>query len=409
MKTIFTFIFSLSFLLNLINFNHFSFSQDINSHTNIVQNNGSSRLVNPLYELRAGNFDIFDNSGTDFNTVTFDFLIYHTNLPDSGPFEFASGQYFLSFNPLLANGGTLTYEIIPGSTEFTNPDAVPLNPTVSGDELRLFRNVTLGPGNGPIVSPVYPGTRIVKVKLTTSAPGFDFSYFSFEWIDSSSTNNASYIFGYLDTVSTNLTGDGTFIIDSTKLILPVELSSFNADVSRNNALLSWSTSTERNNSGFDIERSGEDGQWSKIGFVHGKGNSSSQNYYLFADRNLNSGKYNYRLKQTDYNGDYEYYYLQNEVYIGIPDEFSLKQNYPNPFNPVTRIDFSLPEEGNVSLSVYDNSGKLVSKLLNGALGSGYHSVNFNASTLSSGIYFYKLEFANNGRSISRVMKMAVLK
>jgi len=406
MKILFKFIFILTFILN---FNLSSFSQDQNFQNNIVQSNKTSRLVNPLYELRVNNFDVFDNLGTDFNSVTFDFLIYHTNLPDSGPFEFAAGQYFLSFNPALANGGTLSYEIIPGSTEFTNPDAVPLNPSVTGNELRLFRNVTLGPGNGPIVSPVYPGTRIVKVRLTTTAPGFDFSYFSFSWIDSTSTNNTSFVYGYIDTVSTNLTGDGTFIIDSSKFVLPVELTSFTADVNKNNAMLSWSTSSESNNSGFEIERSGNNGQWSKIGFVHGKGNSSSQNFYFFADKNLNTGIYNYRLKQIDYNGNYEYYYLQNEINIGKPEEFSLKQNYPNPFNPMTKIDFSLPEDGNVSLSVYDNSGKLVSKLMNGSVNSGYHSVNFNASGISSGIYFYKLEFENKDKSFSKVMKMAVLK
>jgi len=406
MKILFKFIFILTFILN---FNLSSFSQDQNFQNNIVQFNKTSRLVNPLYELRVNNFDVFDNLGTDFNSVTFDFLIYHTNLPDSGPFEFAAGQYFLSFNPALANGGTLSYEIIPGSTEFTNPDAVPLNPSVTGNELRLFRNVTLGPGNGPIVSPVYPGTRIVKVRLTTTAPGFDFSYFSFSWIDSTSTNNTSFVYGYIDTVSTNLTGDGTFIIDSSKFVLPVELISFTADVNKNNAMLSWSTSSESNNSGFEIERSGNNGQWSKIGFVHGKGNSSSQNFYFFADKNLNTGIYNYRLKQIDYNGNYEYHYLQNEINIGKPEEFSLKQNYPNPFNPMTKIDFSLPEDGNVSLSVYDNSGKLVSKLMNGSVNSGYHSVNFNASGISSGIYFYKLEFENKDKSFSKVMKMAVLK
>jgi len=406
MKIIFKFIFLLTFILN---FNLSSFSQDQNSQINIVHSNKTSRLVNPLYELRVNNFDVFDNLGTDFNSVTFDFLIYHTNLPDSGPFEFAAGQYFLSFNPALANGGTLSYEIIPGSTEFTNPDAVPLNPSVTGNELRLFRNVIIGPGDGPIVSPVYPGTRIVQVRLTTTAPAFDFSYFSFTWIDSTSTNNTSFIYGYIDSVSTNLTGDGTFIIDSSKIVLPVELISFTADISKNNAMLNWSTSSESNNSGFDIERSENNGQWSKIGFVHGKGNSSSQNYYFYADKNLNSGIYNYRLKQTDYNGNYEYFYLQNEINIGIPGEFSLKQNYPNPFNPMTKIDFSLPEDGSISLSVYDNSGKLVSKLLNGSLSSGYHSVNFNASGISSGIYFYKLEFENKDKSFSKVMKMAVLK
>lgn len=107
-------------------------------------------------------------------------------------------------------------------------------------------------------------------------------------------------------------------------------------------MLNWSTSSETNNYGFDIERSLINTEWNKIGFVSGNGTSSSINNYLFEDKNLNSGKYKYRLRQVDYNGNYEYYNLTNEVVIGTPDKFSLKQNYPNPFNPSTKIEFDIP-------------------------------------------------------------------
>ena len=127
--------------------------------------------------------------------------------------------------------------------------------------------------------------------------------------------------------------------------------------------------------------------------------------YEFRDRNLNSGTYNYRLKQVDFNGNFEYFNLSNEVIIGAPNGFSLSQNYPNPFNPATKIGFAIPKEGNVALTVYDNSGKLVSTLVSGFKTAGYYTVDFNASNLSSGIYFYKIVYSGQ----SKVMKMSVVK
>ena len=367
------------------------------------------RLVNPLYELRVSNFQISGASASDFNSVTFDFMIQHTNLPDSGPFEFSAGQYYLSFNPGVANGGTLSYEIIPNSTDFSNPDAMPVSAEIVGTQLRLTRNVNLGAGNGPIVSSIYPGSRIVKVKFSTTAPAFAYTKLNFTWIDTIVPEPTTAIYAYIGDTSVNILDDGTLTIDSTENILPVELSNFTADINQNNALINWSTASERNNSGFDIERSEMNDTWTKVGFVQGKGNSTSQNFYLFADRNLNTGKYKYRLKQIDYNGNHEYFYLQNEITIGTPDEFSLNQNYPNPFNPETKIDYRLPDDGNVTLSIYDINGRLISTLINGQVSSGYHSVNFNASDVSSGIYYYKLEFNGNDKSFSKVMKMVVLK
>ncbi|HQY51458.1 MAG TPA: T9SS type A sorting domain-containing protein [Ignavibacteria bacterium] len=186
--------------------------------------------------------------------------------------------------------------------------------------------------------------------------------------------------------------------------LPVELSSFTSSVSSNDVKLNWSTSEEINNSGFDIERS-SNGTWTKIGNVNGNGSTNEIKNYSYTDKNVSSGTYNYRLKQIDYNGSFEYYNLSNEVIVGVPDKFSISQNYPNPFNPSTKIDFQLPTDGNVKLSVFDNSGKQVEVLSDGFKSAGYYSINFNATNLSSGIYFYKIEF--NG--ISKVMKMSLLK
>ena len=186
--------------------------------------------------------------------------------------------------------------------------------------------------------------------------------------------------------------------------LPVELSSFVSSVSGRNVILNWSTAHETNNSGFDIERSAN-GTWTKAGNVTGNGTTAEAKNYEFTDRNLNSGTYSYRLKQIDYNGNYEYFDLNGEVTVGIPDQFTLSQNYPNPFNPSTKIDFSLPKDGNVNVSVYDNSGKLVSVITNGFRTAGYYTVDFNGSNLSSGIYFYRIEYSG----ISKVLKMSLIK
>lgn len=192
--------------------------------------------------------------------------------------------------------------------------------------------------------------------------------------------------------------------------MPVELSSFNATINGNNVNLIWQTSSELNNSGFVIERAainnGNSSDWLNIGSVPGKGNSTTFSDYTFTDRGLNTGSYNYRLKQIDINGNFEYFDLENAVVIGAPGKFDLSQNYPNPFNPETKIDYNLPRDGNMNLSVYDNNGKLVTTIFNGFRNAGYYTVTFNASNLSSGVYYYRIEFENIP---DKVMKMIVLK
>jgi hypothetical protein len=111
------------------------------------------------------------------------------------------------------------------------------------------------------------------------------------------------------------------------------------------------------------------------------------------------------LKQIDFNGNFEYFNLSDEVIVGVPDKFNLSQNYPNPFNPSTKIDFEIPRDGNVKISLFDNSGKLVSTVVNGFRSAGYYTVNFSGLNLSSGVYFYKLE----AEGFSKVMKMTLLK
>ncbi|MBX7047422.1 MAG: T9SS type A sorting domain-containing protein, partial [Ignavibacteria bacterium] len=191
----------------------------------------------------------------------------------------------------------------------------------------------------------------------------------------------------------------------TNRVLPVELTSFTSSIDKQNVTLIWNTSREENNLGFEIERKSSETEWKKTGFVNGSGTTNEAHNYSFKDNNLSAGKYSYRLKQTDYNGNYKYFYLQNEITIGIPKTFSLSQNYPNPFNPSCRINYQIPAKGFVELNVYDIVGKKVASLVNGNQEAGTHLAEFDGSALASGVYFYKLNFG----TFSETKKMLLLK
>ncbi|MBK6912781.1 MAG: T9SS type A sorting domain-containing protein [Ignavibacteriales bacterium] len=191
-------------------------------------------------------------------------------------------------------------------------------------------------------------------------------------------------------------------------IVPVELTSFTAIAQQNNITLNWQTATETNNSGFEIERkqvgspqsSVGNQDWNQIAFVPGFGTTTEPKSYSFTDENLSSGKYQYRLKQIDFDGTFEYSNTV-EVEINSPTEFSLEQNYPNPFNPTTKIKYTVPSvtlrqaqsDILVSLKVFDVLGNEIATLVNEHQQPGTYEVEFNvgqAISLSSGVYYYQL-------------------
>jgi hypothetical protein len=202
-------------------------------------------------------------------------------------------------------------------------------------------------------------------------------------------------------------GNGVWIrpIDT---VVPVELVSFSATTNGNSVNLNWSTATEINNSGFEIERAWSSASstlnWDKVGFVNGNGTTTELQSYSFTDDNLTSGKYLYRLKQIDFDGTFEYS-NEIEVIVTLPDEFELSQNYPNPFNPSTSIKYQIAASNPVSLKIYDVLGNEVATLVNEVKPVGNYEINFDASSLSSGTYFYKLQAG----SFVQINKMTLLK
>jgi photosystem II stability/assembly factor-like uncharacterized protein len=187
---------------------------------------------------------------------------------------------------------------------------------------------------------------------------------------------------------------GTILHTSTGGVIPVELISFTAELIEDGVMLNWTTATEINNLGFEIERASSSYTpiqgWEKIGFVAGFGTTTEPNIYCFADENVTKGTYKYRLKQIDYSGTFSYSDVVEVEFNQAPEKFQLYQNYPNPFNPSTSIKFDVPSSAFVNLSVYNSIGEKVTTLINEQLDSGVHYISFDAGNLSSGIYFYRL-------------------
>ncbi|MEN8192973.1 MAG: T9SS type A sorting domain-containing protein [Bacteroidota bacterium] len=197
--------------------------------------------------------------------------------------------------------------------------------------------------------------------------------------------------------------------------VPVELTSFTATALTKGVILNWSTATEVNNYGFEIEKQNSDlpvvegvgsqkSEWKKIDFVEGHGNSNSPKHYSFVDDSQVFGEVGYRLKQIDIDGTFEYSDVVTITSNKLA-KYELHQNHPNPFNPSTVVSFTLPKATPVKITVYNSIGQKVIELLNKEMESGYHNMIFNGSDLSTGLYIYRLETPN----YSKMMKMLLLK
>jgi len=254
------------------------------------------------------------------------------------------------------------------------------------------------------------------------------------WIDNSTNEfgfiiekeTATEVFSVIDTVAANISAYTDLSVTNltynyrirayntngfsgysnvAQVSIPVELTSFIANVSSDKVNLTWKTATETNNSGFNVERKNvSSNDWYTLTFVNGFGTTTEPQSYSYNDEDVSAGKYLYRLKQLDFNGVCEYS-DEIEVIVNVPDKFSLNQNYPNPFNPTTAIEFQLPKESFVTLKIYNILGVEIAMLVNEQKQAGIHKISFNASELSSGLYIYKI----SAGKFEQTRKMMLLK
>ncbi len=187
--------------------------------------------------------------------------------------------------------------------------------------------------------------------------------------------------------------NGTILKTVSGGVIPVELTSFRAQLEEREVRLSWQTASETNNSGFFVQRK-IGNNWENLDFVQGYGTTAEVHSYDYAD-NLSDvnyrGKVYYRLKQVDYDGASDYSSSVEVTYEPKPNDFVLDQNYPNPFNPETSIKYSIPEGSHVKVTVYDLLGNQVQTLVDEYKPAGTYSVKFNGAELTSGIYIYRLQ------------------
>ncbi len=241
------------------------------------------------------------------------------------------------------------------------------------------------------------------------------------WVDLGGVGSAATTGTITSNSFTDLTNSAFALANSTggTNALPVVLSSFNVSNMGRTIQLNWATSTEKNCSKFEIERSIIDEKntsivWNSVGSINAAGTTTSARNYSYSEKNLQAGNYQYRLKMVDYDGSYEYSKVL-EVKIAFPKNFELSQNYPNPFNPSTKINYNLPSDSKVSIEVYNIAGVKICQLVNEEQSKGYYSVAFNSTsiskTISSGIYFYRLTAVdkNSSSSFSSIKKMVLLK
>jgi hypothetical protein len=378
----------------------------------------ASYSANPTFNFVMTN-DVWDNH------MVFEVDLYIQST-DVAPIELASFGMGLTINNSALNGGTLTATWVPGSSQLTNTAQIPtslLTSTTSGtgdNALRIIRivgKVPPGAGNGSMLSNVAPGTKIGRLRLTNTV---DFVIVGANRIDTAAqTVYPKAITAYVGGLNVNITSSGTYIKNLSSPLLPVELTAFVSNVTGRNVNLTWETKTESNSDRYEIERTIVNPNdatltWANIGMIKAAGNSTSPKKYSYTEKNLQAGKYQYRLKMIDVGGSYKYSSII-ESEINLPKNFELSQNYPNPFNPSTRINYSLPFDSKVTIDVYNIAGERMGQIVNEEQSAGYYTANFSSSALNrniaSGVYIYKLNAVDKttGNAFTSIKKMMLLK
>lgn len=336
-------------------------------------------------EIHAIAWRLLPSASADWPAAEVTYSTYDIYLSESVPP--ANRSFTFSDNVVgpqtLVRSGSL---VIPANSYRSGNSPNGFGPDITFDDLWLYTG-------GHLLIEIrhlgFSGTSSSIDAVGTTAPGY-LSSFSACW-----TGNYTGTSGVQGNFSiVKLTYDDP---------IPVELTSFTASASGNHVILNWSTATETNNQGFDVQRKASGSEFQSVGFVSGSGTTTEIRKYSFDDE-VSNGNYVYRLKQLDFDGTFEYS-NEIEVDVNIPAVYALEQNYPNPFNPSTTINFSLANEGFVKLAVYNTLGQEVMTLVNEVKESGVHSVTFDASVLTSGAYFYKLETAQ----FSQTKKMLLTK
>jgi hypothetical protein len=273
-----------------------------------------------------------------------------------------------------------------------DPDPIPGLVSLFTDNQGLTRSAYNFNPSTVIGSPTPTQT---SAGTATIAIPFNTVYFAVDWRH----------FGDIEQI---LRGVIDFLNKNGGVIIPVELTSFNARSNDNRVEISWETAGEINSSRFEIERADVNatglGSFAKIGEEKAAGKSSQRiNYGPVIDKNVTRGNtYAYRLKMVDLDGKYIYSEVV-EVTVGEGGGFSFSEAIPNPANSETSIEFTIAENSEIQLAIYDLTGKNVMTIVNGAIASGSHAKRIDVSNLANG--YYNIVMNINGMTITRQLRI----
>ena len=359
---------------------------------------------------------------TGGNVYEFDVYLLVTG---TTPMQLGGIQLGFTYNNAVINGGTISATWVPGSVDSVIAASGQTNINFNTATAGLIKVAAVlpsnGSGTGANISNIAPGTRVGRMRLTNSVP-FTTPKLNINWnFNAVSPNYATKLSAYIPAtaggINTDITDPTEYFNALANPATPVELTSFVSNVSGREVDLNWETKTELNTRQFEIDRSllntaGSASTWSSIGVMKAAGTSVSPIKYSYTDKNLQAGKYQYRLKMIDNDGAYKLSYVV-KTEIALPKDFALSQNYPNPFNPTTKIDYQVPVDAKVILEVYNITGQKAVELVNQEQQAGYYSVNFGSSSskLASGVYIYRLIATEkgSGNNYSSIKKMMLLK
>jgi hypothetical protein len=367
----------------------------------------------PTYEVHMSN-----DAQVSANEIQFDVYLLRTG---TNPIELAGFQMGITYNTAILNNGALTVSYVAGSSSPELVSASMVNYSFITSATGVIKipavGASRGAGSGAIISNVAPGTKIGRLRIVNTAT-FNFVPSNFGW-NFTTIPYPTKMTAYISSSNTDITDPTKYFNDLSNSPLPVQLSSFSSIVNGRQVNLTWQTQTELNSSRYSIERAatglkGASLVWASIGTVQASGRSSVPKKYSFTDKDLQAGKYQYRLNMIDNDGSSKYSKAV-ETEVALPKNFEISQNYPNPFNPSTRIDYSLPNDSRVNLEVYNITGERIGQIVNEEQPAGYYTVNFSSSSLSkiisSGVYIYKINAVDKytGNAFTSIKKMMLLK
>lgn len=200
--------------------------------------------------------------------------------------------------------------------------------------------------------------------------------------------NAARSSGKIDSAWFSGSPAATFNLEvyGTTRVLPLSFLNFNGVMKNSIALLTWTTSNEINNKGFNIQKSYDGGVFDNIGFVAAKSVGALQNNYSYSDSRVKNGNIYYRLQQVDQDGKTSYSGILN-----IKNDGALSWRiYPNPLESEAWMQLQLPKKSNVIIQIISQSGQVLLLCNKGLLTEGNYSIPLNISNSPKGVYLVKL-------------------